>query len=124
MQNHIKMPGAVDSENMPDLYRQHHIFVTATAQEGMSNAMLEAMASGLPIITTHCEGTEELIKDNGIVVDSPQAPNIAENIINLAADTQKFHQMSTAARTNAEQFTWENVAKQYIEAYQKICKGI
>ncbi len=117
MQNHIKMPGAVDSENMPDLYRQHHIFVTATAQEGMSNAMLEAMASGLPIITTHCEGTEELIADNGIVVDSPKALDIAENIINLAENDQRYGQMCSAARSKAEQFTWENVANQYIKNY-------
>ncbi len=62
------MTGRVGTDKMPDVYRQNNIFVSASMQEGMSNAMLEAMASGLPIITTRCEGVDELISDNGIVV--------------------------------------------------------
>ena len=120
LQNHIKMPGTVDAENMPGLYRQHDIFVTATAQEGMSNAMLEAMASGLPVITTRCEGVEELIADNGIIVEQPNSKAIAEAINQAVRDEQGYKAMCLAARKKAEQFTWEKAAEQYLKIYRNV----
>ncbi len=56
--NIIEFTGRIDAEDMPQIYRQNDIFISASMQEGMSNAMLEAMASGLPIITTRCECAE------------------------------------------------------------------
>ena len=116
----IEITGRIPPEKMPQVYRQNDIYASASMQEGMSNAMLEAMASGLPIITTRCEGVEELIKDNGIVVDSPQPEEIAKAIKNLADDRQAYSQMSAAARKQAEKFSWDNVALSYIEQYRKI----
>ena len=116
----VNFMGRVPAEQMPQLYRNNDIFVMSSTHEGMSNAMLEAMASGLPIITTRCEGVEELIKDNGIVVESPQPEEIAKAIKNLADDRKAYSQMSTAARKQAESFGWDKVALSYIEQYRKI----
>lgn len=116
----IKMTGIVEAEQMPKLYREHDIFVTATAQEGMSNAMLEAMASGLPIITTRCEGVEELIADNGIVVEQADSVAIAEEIIELAGDEKKYNAMCVAARQRAEKFSWAKVADEYVRLYENV----
>jgi len=118
--NIIEITGRVESEKMPQVYRQSDIFISASMQEGMSNAMLEAMASGLPIITTRCEGVEELIADNGIVVELAEAEEIAKAIKKLADDRQAYRQMATAARKQARKFSWENVAKQYIQCYRNI----
>ena len=82
----------------------HDMFVSASMQEGMSNAMLEAMASGLPIITTKCEGVEELISDNGIVVGTDSAESLAEAIIKLADNRQQYKMMCAAARSRAGKF--------------------
>jgi len=105
---------------MPDLYRQNDIFVSASMQEGMSNAMLEAMASGLPIITTRCEGVDELIADNGIVVEQPRPDAIADEIKKLADDKTGHELMCKAARKKAEQFGWDNIAEQYLRYYRNI----
>jgi len=115
----IDVAGRIDSEKMPQLYRRHAIYVSASMQEGMSNAMLEAMASGLPIITTKCEGVEELIADNGIVVGDAKAEAIAEAIRTLADDRKTYKRMSTAARKQAEKFSWKSVAEQYLALYSK-----
>jgi L-malate glycosyltransferase len=119
----IKFSGRVGTDKMPDIYRQNHMFVSATMQEGMSNAMLEAMASGLPIITTRCEGLEELISDNGIVVEKDSAEALAEAIINLAQDKQRYKTMCIAARRKAETFGWDKVAAGYIEIYRRVLSG-
>jgi len=120
----VNFMGRVPAEQMPQLYRNNDIFVMSSAHEGMSNAMLEAVASGLPIITTRCEGVEELIKDNGIVVESPQPEEIAKAIKNLADDRQAYSRMSIAARKQTEKFSWNSVAEQYLNHYNRIANNI
>ena len=116
----VKFAGRVGTEKMPDIYRQNNIFVSASMQEGMSNAMLEAMASGLPIITTRCEGVDELISDNGIVVGNDSAEALAEAINNLAENKQAYRTMCAMARKRAENFGWDKVADGYIKFYQRV----
>jgi len=116
----IEIAGRVDSENMPQIYRDSDIFISATVQEGMSNAMLEAMASGLAIITTRCEGVEELITDNGVIVERANAEEIAGAIRGLADHRQTWREMAVAARSRAEQFTWSRVAEEYLGLYEKL----
>ena len=116
----IELTGRIESEKMPPVYHQSDIFVSASMQEGMSNAMLEAMACSLPIVTTHCEGVQELIADNGIVVKEAHAETIAEAIRTLADDRRMRRQMSIAARKQVELFSWKNIANQHIEIYRKV----
>lgn len=122
--NIIELTGRVDAEKMPHVYRQHDIFISASMQEGMSNAMLEAMASGLPIITTRCEGVEELIVDNGIVVESSDSSDIAAAIKKLIQDKRSYCAFSAAARKRAMLFSWSSVANQYIACYRKILTNL
>ncbi|MFC1794121.1 glycosyltransferase family 4 protein [Planctomycetota bacterium] len=116
----IKIVGRMDSGKMPEVYRNNDIFISASMQEGMSNAMLEAMASGLPIVTTRCEGLAELIDGNGLIVEQDNVEEIAKAVKRLADDPELCKQMSTAARKQAEKFDWANVAQSYIEQYRKI----
>jgi glycosyltransferase involved in cell wall biosynthesis len=116
----IKITGRIDSKKMPDVYRQNDIFISASMQEGMSNAMLEAMASGLPIVTTRCEGLAELIDGNGLIIEQNSVEEIAKAIKRLADDPGLYKQMSTAARKQAEKFDWANIASSYVEQYHKI----
>jgi len=120
LQQVVELTGRVEPEAMPELYRSHHIFVSATMQEGMSNAMLEAMASGLPIITTRCEGTDELIQGNGLVLDKAQPQTFAEAIQAVADDEKAYNQMSLLGRKRAELFDWNHIARRYIDCYQRI----
>lgn len=116
----IEMSGRVEHAVMPDLYRNSDIYISATMQEGMSNSMLEAMASGLPIITTRCEGLDELIKDNGVVIDNANPADLAASIKNIIGNTVRFQQMAAAARKQAERFSWRSVAEKYIDYYRRI----
>jgi L-malate glycosyltransferase len=119
----ISLTGRIESEKIPDVYGAHDMFVSASMQEGMSNAMLEAMASGLPIITTRCEGVEELISDNGVVVEKDSADSLAEAIIKLAENRQRYKTMCAAARKKVETFGWDKVADGYIKLYQRVLSG-
>jgi glycosyltransferase involved in cell wall biosynthesis len=112
--------GRIPSEKMPQIYRQNDVFVMSSAHEGMSNAMLEAMASGLPIITTECEGVKELITDNGIVTERADAESFAEALKTLVQDDKSYKQMSTASRAQAGKLSWNTVARQYLDCYNRV----
>jgi glycosyltransferase involved in cell wall biosynthesis len=114
--------GRVPVEQMPQVYRDNDIFVMSSEHEGMSNAMLEAMASGLPIITTRCEGVEELITDNGIIVETPGPRDIAAAIKELIQQPQTYSSMSAASRKRAEMFSWSSVASRYLQCYYEVLK--
>jgi len=113
----------VDSSRMPELYRQADILVSATMQEGMSNAMLEAMACGLPIVTTKCEGVEELISDNGIVVQQAKPEAIVTALKTVINDEKLYDTMCVAARKNAQKFGWRRTAAEYRRYYNQIQTG-
>jgi len=114
----ITLKGRVESEDMPALYQASDLYVSGSMQEGMSNAMLEAMASGLPIVTTSCEGVNELIRDNGVVVDTATAQAMADSVTAILNNSHAYLTMSQAARDNAMTFSWSSVADQYIASYQ------
>ncbi len=123
LRNTVTLLGRREGSEMPDIYRQHDLFVSASMQEGMSNAMLEAMASGLPIVTTRCEGVDELIADNGVVVDDSRPEPLAAAVQGLAGDRVALKVMSVAARRKAETFGWDKVARQYLDLYQTTLSG-
>jgi glycosyltransferase involved in cell wall biosynthesis len=119
----VSFMGRIPPERMPQLYRDNDIFVMSSDHEGMSNAMLEAMASGLPIITTRCEGVEELIADNGIIVENPGKTDIAAAIKLLTQDRKTYKSFSDVSRKRAAMFNWSSMATQYIEHYKKIIEN-
>jgi glycosyltransferase involved in cell wall biosynthesis len=116
----VNFMGRIPAEKMPQIYRDNDIFIMSSAHEGMSNAMLEAMATGLPIITTRCEGVEELIDDNGIIVEKDDAELIAGAIKELADDTDRYTQTAAAAGRQAEKFTWPKMAAEYLKCYRAV----
>ncbi len=120
LRDEVTLTGRREAEDMPEIYRQHDVFVSASMQEGMSNAMLEAMASGLPIVTTRCEGVDELISNNGVVVEEPTAAALADAVRSLIERPETRKAMSLAARKKAEGFGWDAVAESYLRLYAKV----
>jgi glycosyltransferase involved in cell wall biosynthesis len=119
----IEINGRISAEKIPQVYRQNDIFISASMQEGMSNAMLEAMASGLPIITTRCEGVEELIAGNGVIVEKPTPEDIAASIKQLIQDRRTYGSMSAASRKQAALFSWSSIASRYLRYYYEVLKS-
>lgn len=119
LENFVRVEGVVPAERMGQVYREHDMLVTATMQEGMSNAMLEAMASGLPIVTTRCEGVAELIGENGIVLDSAEPAAMADAVASLC-EPAAHAAAAAAARRQAMRFTWQAAAEAYIGIYREL----
>ena len=116
----VKFMGLVEYDRIPSVYRQNHLFLMSSEHEGMSNAMLEAMACGLPVVSSACEGTEELVSNNGRIVPIATAEKFAEVISEIVKATDQYTHMAEESRNIAEQFSWASSAQDYIDLYRKI----
>ena len=115
----VRFLGRVPHEKLPDIYKQADIFCLPSLNEGMSNTVLEAIASGLPIVATVTGGTEELVTDgeNGYFVEMESPEDLAEKLGKLVVDPGIRVRMGAASRTRAESMSWHAVASRYREEY-------
>ena len=116
----VNFKGYVSHEEIADFYSNSDLFVMPSLNEGMSNTILEAMSSGLPIITTQTGGTAELIKNNGVVVPKKDPEAIKDAIISYREDSEKIKSHSEKSREIAENFTWKQASLEYYEIFQKL----
>jgi glycosyltransferase involved in cell wall biosynthesis len=112
----VRFTGWAARAALPDHYRQADVFVLPSFEEGMANAVLEALAAGLPIVASAVYGNRDLVgADNGILVAPADASAIAAAIAALAADPTARARMAEASRARALALGWEPVATAYRE---------
>jgi glycosyltransferase involved in cell wall biosynthesis len=102
--------GQLSAAEIPEMYRQSDIFVFPSHLDGFGFVLLEAMASGLPVITTPHTAGPDLITDGveGYIVPVQAVAALKERIRMLAADRALCRTMGQAARKRAEGFTWDH----------------
>lgn len=110
--------------NVKELLARADIFVLSSLWEGMPNAMLEAMAVGLPVIATAVGGVPEIIRDgeNGVLVPPQRAEMLGGAILGLIENPGLRKRLGIAARSTAADFTWP---KHIVELKKiiKLCAG-
>ncbi|WP_137743702.1 glycosyltransferase [Robertmurraya siralis] len=105
--------------NVEDYLARSDIFVLTSIYEGLPLAILEAMASGLPIIATNVGGIADVIKGNGLLVESGDLLALSDGMLELARDKEKRVQMSKCSKENVKAYDVAIVAQKYGELYKK-----
>jgi glycosyltransferase involved in cell wall biosynthesis len=113
-----------EPDHLAELLRSSEFYVSAGIQnnaEGLSLAVLEAMASGLPVVATSISGNIDVVIDgeNGYLVKPADERSLADGMIRILNQAAVRNRMSAAARETALQYSWANVAKKYVESYQE-----
>lgn len=113
--------GRVEHEVIEEELPKCHLFCLPSLNEGMSNAALEGLASGLPLLLTDTGGRAELIDEgiNGILIKKKDSEDIAEKLQMLYEDESLRERMGRASRKKAEAMSWGSVAQQYKRIYDK-----
>ena len=118
----ISLPGRC--ETIIEELNKAKIFALSSDYEGLSNAMLEAVCVGLPIVSTRVSGTDELIREgvNGYVVDCGDTDALAEALEKLMGDEKKIQQFSAESRKMAEQFRLDHIVRDWLELMERVIK--
>lgn len=115
----VRFRGYVPHEQLPDVYRSARVFIQPSFFEGMSNTVLEAMACGLPVVSTAEGGREELFDGNALKVPYGDPVALARGISGLLQDARAREDMGVRSRQIAERFSWRAVAAKYLELYER-----
>lgn len=125
LEKEVQLVGSVPPAHVRDLLQQADIFLLSSLSEGISNAVLEAMACGLPVVTTDCGGMREAVTDGieGFTVPVRDPETMAAALAKLARDPELRSRMGRAARDRIlKQFTLAQQTAAFIELYQSLMK--
>lgn len=122
MDDKIKFFGHYTREQSPKIYNDADVFVMPSLNEGMSNNLLEALASGMPVLMTPVGGAEELVTDgeNGFLIETENSDVIADKLEYLIENLDRVDEMGRVSRELAEQMSWQVVADDYISFYERV----
>jgi len=131
MQEKVKLLGWASQDKVATLLNEAHIFIHPSvtdykgSQEGIPNALKEAMAQGLPVVGTFHAGIPELIKDgvSGLLVPEKNAPALAKKIAFLIKNPDLWKKMGLAARKKIKnKFSKEKTNDALVEIFQNLLK--
>ena len=122
----VHLPGIVLRDTLPDLYRASDIFVLPAVHDaagnvdGLPNVILEAMASGLPVVASGISGIPQAVEDqvNGALVEEQSPEQLHGALAGLIDNLDWAKRMGAASRRHAVgQLTWSAIAKRYRASY-------
>ena len=111
------------SSNLWEYYAASDVFVFPTIYEPFGLAIVEAMASGLPVVTSRSAGAADFITDgvDGLLLSAPGDINdLAAKIDLLLSNAELRKTIGVHARKTAEKLSWERVAEKTIEVYNSV----
>jgi glycosyltransferase involved in cell wall biosynthesis len=108
---------------LPALYASADAFVFASLTETLGLVILEAMASGLPVIACPAGGVADHLRNgaNGIAVPVEDPAAMAQAMVALASDRQRAHHLAVGARATAEQLSWDAELDRLDASYRDVC---
>ena len=112
--------------DIPDLLSASDIGLLCSHEEGFSNAILEGMAAGLPMVVTDVGGNSEAVVNGktGVVVPARQPAALGQAILELAKDSKRRKEFGGAGRARVEaEFSLEKSVEGYEEVYGSLLEG-
>ncbi len=118
IEKHLHFVSGVTTQELVELYAEATLVVVPSIYEGFGLPAGEAMACGLPVISTDGGALPEVVGNSGIIVPVQNEQAIAEAIRKLLADPEKQEQLSRKARARiVELFSWQGAARELVEFY-------
>lgn len=110
LEGKVEFHGKVEHSHVLALMKQAHVFCFPTsASEGFPKVVLEALACGLPVVTTRVSVLPKLIGNGGgVLLDSPTKETVADAITAICRTPEKYHEFSVRAVETAQQYSLEN----------------
>jgi len=114
--------GILRDNELAEALQSNDIFITSSKSENMPLSVLEAMATGLPVVAVSEKGLKEMVKDgvSGLLSPADNAGRMSENILRIFSDEKLIKNMGAASRKLAEEYSVENITKLLEEIYKNI----
>lgn len=120
LENFVHVLGFVDDKDLPTLYTGAHCLVITSLYEGFGLPILEAMATGTPVITSNLSSLPEVAGNAGILIDPLNVDEISNAIQDVITDSNYRQKLINAGFEQVKYFTWNRSAQQLKSIYEEL----
>lgn len=109
------------ADSMERCYAAADIFALPTKYDPFANSTMEALASGLPVVTTTSNGVSEIMQDgeNGLIIGPNDPDALTIRLRTLAEDSNLRERLGSAGRVAVQPYTWQETTRQTMAVYEK-----
>jgi glycosyltransferase involved in cell wall biosynthesis len=120
LEEFVTFVGKVQNSEVPNLMNASDIFVLPSLSEGLPTTILEAMAAGLPIITTNVRGLPEIVKDNenGFIIEPKNPKQIAEKVLLLLENQELRGRISRNNKEKINMYDFDSITCEMEKIYK------
>ena len=118
----VVFTGRVENENMANLYYSADLMINPSLVDNMPVSVLEALASGVPVVSTNVGGVPHLVEHGktALLVPPQDAAAMAAAILALLTDPAKARQIKEAGVASVQQYTWPRVRTRLLGVYKQV----
>jgi glycosyltransferase involved in cell wall biosynthesis len=120
LRGHVHFTGYVPDEHLPALYNAAKVFVFPSLHEGFGLPVLEAMASGTPVVTSNRSSLPEVAGDAALLVDPTNADEIAGTVARILDEPALASGLRKQGLARAASFTWDDCARATVDVYRRV----
>jgi glycosyltransferase involved in cell wall biosynthesis len=119
----VTFPGYIPQQELPLWYNGAELFIYPSLYEGFGMPPLEAMACGIPVITSDRSSLPEVVGEAGIMLDTSQPALLAQEILGLLRNEPRRLELAEAGIKRASMFSWRKTAEQTAAIYHSVLKN-
>jgi glycosyltransferase involved in cell wall biosynthesis len=119
----LRLVGHVADDALPAIYQGATMFVYPTLYEGFGLPVVEAMASGVPVITSNTSALREIGEGYAQLVNPLDVEALARAIAHSMADPEHRNSLAELGRRRAREFSWERAARRTLSIYRSVLEG-
>jgi glycosyltransferase involved in cell wall biosynthesis len=127
LSSHVTIIDHVPDDDLPLFYQAATVYVQPSIWEGFGLPVLEAMASGTPVVAAAAGALPEVCGDAALLVDPRDVQELATGLGSLITDADKLGRLRALGLRHVERFTWQETARRTIEIYRSLlpetCEG-
>ena len=123
IEDRVLLLGHVAQEALPAIYQGATLFLYPTLYEGFGLPVVEAMASGVPVITSNTSALEEIANGYAELVNPLDVEKMAQSIVRCVRDREYREDLAERGRARSEEFVWRHAAEQTLAIYQRVLEG-
>ena len=124
IRDNIFMPGYIPNADLPYIYNSAFAFLYTSLRESFGIPLLEAMACGVPVVTSNTSSMPEIGGQDAILVDPESSDEIAFMLLRLEHDADFYEKQKQVGLERARLFSWRQTAEQLLKLYEEVGKEV
>ena len=119
----LRFLGYVGDAQMPALYAGAAAFCYPSRYEGFGLPALEAMAAGVPVLTSNATSLPEVVGEAGLMVDPDDLGSMSDSLALLLEDSQMAERIGQLGHARARTFSWDRCAQETLDVYRQVARA-